>query len=47
LVRKKKGLDELDVQYSYSHLKEERINNLANLLRKNLQMERIYKLVGL
>jgi len=47
LVRKKKGLGELEVQYSYRDLKEERINNLAELLKNNIQMETILKLVGI
>lgn len=44
-VRIKKGLKSLDDKFSFSRFKEAEYNKLATLIRKNLDMSKIYKIM--
>ena len=46
-ARIKKGLPSCDSSFCYAKIKEERIDNLANIVRKNLDMNFVKKLTGL
>lgn len=46
-LRKTKGLPPLEPQYSYLERREAAYDNLAQLVRGNLDMKQVYKLMGL
>lgn len=44
-IRKRKGLEPLDYSFSFSEFKENEYNKLANLVRENLDMSKVYKIM--
>ena len=44
-IRKKKGLAPLDYRFSFAEFKEQEYNKLANLLRENLDMSKVYRIM--
>lgn len=46
-IRVKKGLKPLDEKFSFSEFKEREYNRLAKLLRESLDIDEIYKIIGL
>lgn len=44
-VRMKKGLEPLEEDFSFAKFKEEQYDKLANLIRDNLDIEEIYKIM--
>ena len=45
-VRKLKGLDRIDENFSYSDYKNREYNKLAEVLRENLDIKKIYEIMG-
>ena len=45
MIRLKKSMPLKDVEISFSEFKENEFNKLADLLRKNLDIEKIYSLM--
>ena len=46
MIRRKKNMPEQTEVLSFKEFKEREYNKLANLLRENLDMEGIYKILG-
>lgn len=45
-VRKNKGLDKLDENFSFAEYKNQEYNKLAQILRENIDIKKIYEIMG-
>ena len=46
-MRKRKGLDKKEENFSFSEYKNKEYDKLAQILRENVNIEKIYEIIGI